>query len=46
MFVGTTHNCQNGINPVGIYVDRQDSGFHRAAGTRIIWLMEEEKGLE
>lgn len=41
-----SHNCQNGINPVGIYVDRQDSGFHRAAGTRIIQLMEEEKGLE
>lgn len=41
-----SYNCQDGINPVGIYADRQDSSFHRAAGTGMIRLMEEEKEIE
>jgi len=40
------YSCQHGINPVGIYADRQDSAFHRAAGTGMIQLMEEEKEIE
>lgn len=41
-----SHNCQDAINPVGIYADRQDSGFHRAAGPGVIGLTEEEKEIE
>lgn len=41
-----SYNCQDGINPAGIYTGRQASGFRRAAGTGMIWLMEEEEEIE